>query len=206
MPRTRRLLETPSLPRGCSGTAEPQRGNGPGKGTRGVLGWLWCCRDDPTFGQPERAMAAEGAVSDGLAPAHPPVPTSLGRRGTPQHSLHLPRGHGGAHGRSPHGPNLPTASLALKIYNVPLSLCVVKHLIKNTVQATRQHGLGAQWHRGPGAVQLAFSGHAGLRCQSLGTAWSQVHPGGCPWVGERQTCSPLHGTVLVPRALVRRYS
>lgn len=84
----------------------------------------------------------------------------------------------------PLGPNFPMAPSALQIYEGPPSLGIVKHLIENTVKATRQHGLraeadghpGASWHWGPSTARLACRGSARPGSRLVGTAWLRVHP------------------------------
>lgn len=83
------------------------------------------------------------------------------------------------------GPNSPMAPSALEIYEGPPSLGIVKHLIENTVTATRRHGPragadghpGAPCHRGPSTAQMACSGRARPGSHLVGTAWLRVHPG-----------------------------
>lgn len=83
-------------------------------------------------------------------------------------------------------PDFPVAPSALKIYNGPPSLGIVKRLIENTVKATRQHGpmlMATRVPRGTGVApcstvaQLACGGDAGPGSCLLGAAWPWVHAG-----------------------------
>lgn len=92
-----------------------------------------------------------------------------------------PRPRDAPQGTNPLGPNFLVAPSVLKIYEGPPSPGIVKHLIENTVKATRQHGLRAD-----------VDGHPGVSWHP----WSQHSMAGMQWWCQARI--PLGGHGLAP--------